>query len=488
MYRWLKVEGQEGFFQLRNVAEDQSSDFSTAYDLDGVAACLGEGLNDAVRFMLVELGYVDKDYRSTFYHFYAKKGRQYRPDCLRIHLFSEQVAFDEATLSLSVDAGSISDHYYGFLTVRPTYRSTIGRSLLAPRARKGADGKVICARHKVHLLGYDLEVKGFPWMQQHSDISVCAHAACWAILRHYSERYRKYRELLTYDVTRLAHSYDPGGMLPSRGLRLAHAERVFADAGNYPVVNFVKCEEARTPFFRQMFAYIESGFPLFLGIKGEHAVAAIGYKWKSGVQAREPGIRHAWDMVDSLIVADDNHLPYFSLSYEGIEKQRYVLSEVNAFIAPLPEKIYYPADAVETYAAALPSSINSIPFPQQDDLVIRYFVTTAAALRRHMREHQTEFPAELVNAFMITPMAQFVWVVEYATHEDWNAKRVSVRAVIDATAGAKDNDVLWAVYGKGIGVFFDRSEGEKPYRLEWDPGTQTTFGRMEANLEQVGAV
>jgi glucose dehydrogenase len=193
-------------------------------------------------------------------------------------------------------------------------------------------------------------------------------------------------------------------------------------------------------------------------------------------------------MVDSLVVADDNHLPYFALGHTAVLPQRYELGDVHAFIAPLPDKIFYPADAVETLSASLPTSFSQIPFPQQDDIIIRYFVTTAATLRRHMREHQTEFSTELINMFMQIPMAQFVWVVEYSTHEEWNANRISVRAIIDATAGVHDNDVLWAVYGKGIGLFFDRIEGEAPSELKWNPGEEATFGRMETNLHPVGLV
>ena len=51
--------------------------------------------------MLVEHGYVDKDYRSTFYNFYAKKGRQYRPDCIRLHFFDSTVSYDEARTDLA---------------------------------------------------------------------------------------------------------------------------------------------------------------------------------------------------------------------------------------------------------------------------------------------------------------------------------------------------------------------------------------------------
>jgi len=55
-------------------------------------------------------------------------------------------------------------------------------------------------------------------MDQHIDISVCAHAACWSILRHYSERYTTYREFLTHDITMMAQEFNPGGLVPSKGL------------------------------------------------------------------------------------------------------------------------------------------------------------------------------------------------------------------------------------------------------------------------------
>jgi len=68
-------------------------------------------------------------------------------------------------------------------------------------------------------------------MDQHRDISVCAHAACWSLLRHYSERYNSYREFLTHDITLMAQEFNPGGLVPSKGLEISHAERVFQSAG-----------------------------------------------------------------------------------------------------------------------------------------------------------------------------------------------------------------------------------------------------------------
>ena len=57
------------------------------------ACCCGEGLqnglSEAVKAILIERNYIDKDYRSTFYNFYVKKGRRYRPDCVRFHFFDQ---------------------------------------------------------------------------------------------------------------------------------------------------------------------------------------------------------------------------------------------------------------------------------------------------------------------------------------------------------------------------------------------------------------
>lgn len=490
MYQWITIRNRDDYARISDIA-GQLEGSGVAYDLSTVGERLKVGLSDLVRGMLVEYAYVDKDYRSTYYHFYAKKGLRYKPDCLRIHLFDEHVSFEADTLSLTHAGGQLTEHYLGFLTVRPTFQFTLGRSVLAPRAREGADGKVIVSKHKAHLLGYDLEVKGFPWMEQHSDISVCAHAACWAILRHYSERYRKYRELLTHDVTRLAHTHDPGGLRPSRGLQLMHAESVFSAAGNFPVVNFINPSapaEDKRQFLGQMFAYLESGFPLFLGIAGEHAVAAIGYKWKPESQTESAGIKCAWDMVEALVVADDNHLPYDLLSYSVGGHHHYSISDIHAFIAPLPEKIFYPADAVDAMSGALPNVLEDINFPAVGDRIVRYFITTVAALRRHIRDHRTEFENQLANVLMQLPMAQFVWVIEYATYDDWNAKRVAVTAIVDATASLHDTNVLWAIYGHGKALFFDRVGGGDPWQLTWAPEAGASFGRIETNLQAIQAL
>ena len=163
--------------------------WTQSFDPKGIAQRLKSEVTGTAKGVLVEHGYVDKDYRSTFYNFYAKKGRHYRTDCVRLHLFDSAVRYDETRTDITCTDQRPQDHYFGYIVLRPTIVATLGRSVLSPNIRLGARGRAIQSVHYVNLLGHRLAVWGFPSMAQHVDIAVCAHVACWAILRYYSETF-----------------------------------------------------------------------------------------------------------------------------------------------------------------------------------------------------------------------------------------------------------------------------------------------------------
>ena len=369
---------------------------------------MSAGLSGAVKGILIEKNYIDKDYRSTYYNFYAKKGQSYRPDCVRLHFFDETVTFDETALRLGGHPeAQLEHHYFGYIVLRPTGMATIGRSVLSPDVRTGASGSIIAAKHKVHLLGYKLIVQGFPSMDQHIDISVCAHAACRSILRHYSESWSIYREFLTHDITLMAQQFDPGGLVPSKGLQVSHAERVFQEAGTF-AVHVVRANPKDSAFYCQLHAYIESGFPLFAAMHSlGHAVAVVGYEWQTPSTRPITQMRYAWNEVKSLVVVDDNHLPYLTIDVHG-GTTPYSVESIDAFIVALPEKIFYPADAVDQLA---PTLFKLAPLlgglPLKDESIIRYFITTGSALRKFVRSRESEFDPKLIAAVMTLPFAQF---------------------------------------------------------------------------------
>ena len=63
-----------------------------------------------------------------------------------------------------------------------------------------------------------------------------------------------------------------------------------------------------------------------------------------GLDAGIPGMRYAWDEVQSLAVVDDNHLPYLSIPIA--RRARPIPQKTSTpSLWRFPEKVFYPADA-----------------------------------------------------------------------------------------------------------------------------------------------
>ena len=201
-YTWIEIHSSEDYDRLIDILD---VDFGPAK----IAADLKNNISGEVGAVLVEHDYIDKDYRSTYFNYYAKMGRSYRGDCVRIHFFDREVNYCDSPLDLKGPDDWLDYRYFGYIVLRPTIECTLGRSVLSPRIRIGARGNAIQSLHKVHLLGHTLMARGFPSMAQPADIAVCAHVSCWAILRHYSEQYSQHQELLVHDITRLAVTTHP---------------------------------------------------------------------------------------------------------------------------------------------------------------------------------------------------------------------------------------------------------------------------------------
>lgn len=483
MYTWIRLGSSADLAQLE-------SHISVEYAPKTVANKLMGGISSAVKAVLIEHNYVDKDYRSTYYHFYSKKGQYYRSDCVRLHFFDATVSFEKSGLVLSCADGRLEDHYFGYMVLRPTGTGTIGRSVLSPDVRSGVKGgaRIIHARHKIHLLGHKIFVEGFPSMDQHRDISRCAHAACWSILRHYSERYSVHREYLTHDITMMAQQFDPGGLVPSKGLDVRSAERVFQEAGIYPfIVTRRGAYNADASFYRQLIAYLESGFPLFAAMhRRGHAIALAGCEWSAPVNRASHGLRYAWDELKALIAVDDNYLPYLSVPTGSRGAAPYSARDVDSFIVPLPEKVFYPADAVERLSATIFKLGGAVGLPSERECVIRYLITTASGFRQFVRERSSEFDQKLIEIVMSLPFAQFLWIVEIARQSEWGNGQVSARAILDATAGLHDPMPFWLIHNRMNALVFDRrtvgatASGMRGLKLQGM--TTTAFTRMEQNL------
>lgn len=484
-YDWLEITAPDDYDQLVGKVDDE-------FRPEEIAGQLRHSIStQKVGGLLIEHGYIDKDYRSTFYNFYAKMGRTYRDDCVRLHFFDKDVEFDRTQTDIICPDDRLEDHYFGYIVLRPTLIATLGRSVLSPDIRVGAHGQAIQAQHRVHLLGYTLPVWGFPSMAQHRDIAVCAHVSCWAILRHYSERFPQHRELLIHDITRLATPFDPGGLTPALGLNIFHAERIFQSAGCFPLI-VVKEDEKDDEFYAQLLAYLESGFPLFVVIpRRVHAIVTVGYAWRTTVAKPSGTNSHVWSQIATILAVDDNRLPYDCVNLKPPTSPGgpiHTAEDFHAFLVPLPEKIFYPADAIERYSKeALYSLSKSIlKLPEKDKLLRRYFITTISALRRYARTNQSSVGGGLVNLLMRLNTAQFIWVVEYASDDQWDQGHIAARAIIDATASPQDKMPVWLAHDEQLAIVFDRSSAKITAHVDaLNRPASTPLRRMEQNLRPV---
>ncbi len=461
-----------------------------AYEPQFVIDQLKAGLDPRCKKILLETYYNDKDYRSTYYNYYAKKGYRYDISCARLHFFDHRVQLlDGLELRFEINEPDekSSNTYFGYMVLRPTRENTIGRTVIAPSAIKAFHGSIIESNHKVHLLGHKLVVAGFPYMSQHADISVCAHAACWTILRHFSERFSKYAELLTYDITRMAHEFDPGGLVPSTGLHVGHAERVFASAGTYPVL-VVKNADNFGTFFSQLLAYVESGFPLFAELERiGHAVTIIGHTGFGGPVSKSAACHFAYDTVSDLVVVDDNMLPYHTIARPAGIGDDYGCDDITAFIVPLPEKIYYPAEYADNLAVILATEQHlGFDHAALGEPIVRYFLTTASHLRSFAHRGRSQFDPELLKIIMQLTLPQFVWLIEISSIEQWKNGTIATRVVVDATASPDENLPIFLMHNTERAYFWDRGGDREEHYVRLVPPLNAPLSRMDGddgNLE-----
>jgi len=163
--------------------------------------------------VVIEKGYVDADYRDTYFNFFSRKFAQYPSKTMRANFFTKKIS---PRMLFKLDR--YQDKYICFIVLRPNRVTSIGRTILDPRKLPFVSGHLCVSEYPVHILGAELTATGFPYMSQDTDVTVCAHAACWMIFRYFSQRYKRYAEKWPYEVSQLTKDVSTGRLVPSKGL------------------------------------------------------------------------------------------------------------------------------------------------------------------------------------------------------------------------------------------------------------------------------
>jgi len=200
-------DATDGWNELLQLAQPE-------LDSGGVGRLLA-ALGEKTKAVALERHYIDKDYRDTFSNFHSKRFSTPDSRCLRLHFFSRAVTREEIRHAEQVQAG-----YLGYAIIRPTRPNCLGRTLLKPESRSAVSGSMRLCDEIITLQGVELKVRGFPFISQDADVTVCAQSALWMLMRYYSNRYPLYPETFPYQLAKLTEDYSLGRVYPSSGLYL----------------------------------------------------------------------------------------------------------------------------------------------------------------------------------------------------------------------------------------------------------------------------
>ncbi len=411
-------------------------------------------LKNDVRSIVLEKGYYDADYRDTYYNFFARKLASYPSKTYRANFFTRKIS---PQMLFKLDR--YEEYYVGFCVIRPNRVASIGRTVLNPKKLTNINGYVCRAKYFVHILGAELAVTGFPYISQDTDVTVCAHAACWMIFRYFSQRYKRYAEIWPYEITQLTRDVSAGRLVPSKGLTAFQVTEMFSKFGFYPVI-YMRRHYSEI-FDSLLYQYVESGLPVVAGLtEHAHAVTIIGHI--SDFSNGQPGMSDQY--LKGFIINDDNHMPYQAIRKAdpkpGGHWSDFKVEDVDIFIVPLYEKIYLTAEHVmklsETILSHDDLGINArsnvLVYGQ---LVTRTFLTSSKSYKKFRQKKILPFRVSKVYAELQMP--KFIWICEISTPELYVDGKVAGELIFDATANQYDRFAFLAIHYPDFLLLNDRN-------------------------------
>lgn len=397
-------------------------------------------LKDNAKTIVLEKEYFDADYRDTYYNFFSRKFAEYPSKTIRVNFFNKRIA-----PRMIYELDRYQDNYIGFSVIRPNRVSPIGRTVLDPKKIDCVDGHICMSEHAVHILGAELKAVGFPYMSQDTDVTICAHAACWMIFRYFSQRYSRYAETWPYEVTQLTTDVSMGRLIPSKGLTGWQVSEMFSHFGLYPEIYSRQNADHAPIFDKLLYMYIESGFPVVAALyKHQHAIIVVGHL--SDFQNTNPQTPTTSDQyLKGFIVNDDNFMPYQVIRKDGPQPSghwsSFKIEDIDFFVVPLYEKIHLTAEHVMKLSETILTdrklgTDNCSNLIQYKNLITRTFLTSSKSFKKNRRENILPFGISKVYAEMSMP--KFIWICEISTPDLFKKEKVVGEILFDATANQYD--------------------------------------------------
>jgi len=374
--------------------------------------------------------------------------------------------------------------------LRPTKVNPIGVTYVSPRSIDTASGSFICnANFHAHVNGIDFSVESFPFISQDTDVTVCAHAVAWMIIRYFSQKHHSYQERTPFELVKLIQDQRHGRIIPSSGLTMGQLAEIFSGAGFHPSIFVRNHYENRLEFERLLYTYVESGIPVVVAMdRPQHAVAVIGHGrlLPSTSLADSPRLIYPFELFETYIINDDNGLPYGRLIRKDVSRPHtsYQFKDISGFLVPLAEKIFLGADRIyDSLIDSLAEGLLGNPMGNEAR-VLRVLLTTAKAYKRFLRrvEASTSTEKSLTRIQLELPMPRFIWLVEWAEPLEFDSGRARLRWVIDATANLYEQHPYLLIHNDKFCIVNERAVTQKKVKVPLSGPCQMPIYRN--NLEE----
>lgn len=250
--------------------------------------------------VVAQYPYRDADYLHDYLDHLGNTFRDIGKDCVRFHFFrgGHMLRSQSAVEDINRIAQQAPHDYLGFVVIRPTGESCVGRTILQCATGTQYHRFVhVRASYDCHLLGSTLRVEGSPFMEQDGATHICAGAALWSFCYDLHRRYHT-RRLFPRQVIELATRSEPIKEF-GWGLNATQISQVLKDIGcanDTLTINLERNfnDEKKKEEFRDLidfvYGYIQSNIPVLLGWfdcgRSEgHVVLVVGHDYEpSGAQ------------------------------------------------------------------------------------------------------------------------------------------------------------------------------------------------------------
>jgi hypothetical protein len=307
---------------------------------------------------------------------------------------------------------------------------------------------------KVFIQGTELKIKGFPFISQDTDATVCAESSLWMLLRYFSNRYNRYSEIYPFQIGELTRDYSIGRIHPSTGLRVWQMAEALKHVGFSPLI--YSRSQYKELFEHYLYTYIESGIPVIL-CSHNHAVVGFGHQ-SSYVREKIPQQRTNFSSCfnHAFIINNDNCMPYQLLCETPLETSSALESQlsykdIESFIVPLAEKIFLPAEAFQTLVTTFLDDPTfgykkySPTLTQNERLIFRLFLTSVQSFKKHLKNRG--MGSNLVEeAYRNMPLPHFVWICEISTPDLYLQGKILGEIIWDATKNSYESMGCVAVH------------------------------------------